>query len=240
MFRYRHDRASRPARYRHTGDPIAGPTDPPSGTAASCDWRQCRLFFFPDEALGEKYWAKSCLTADGGRNVWTTLVCWRACWSAPRQDAVRALSSLWSRNAHLVTSSRAPLTREHFGKGESDIRGSGYVVEFGGGLLVLFRRRISKQQFSEPQSLVMMRIRPRQHLLYSRLYGESAIPDKWLTRLYLRERIRDVADALYSLSGAGRVRKVNALQRPRRASADADDRERVTRPICPLAHGGPA
>jgi ADP-ribosyl-[dinitrogen reductase] hydrolase len=66
MFRYRHDRASRPARYRHTGDPIAGPTDPPSGTAASCDWRQCRLFFFPDEALGEKYWAKSCLTADEG------------------------------------------------------------------------------------------------------------------------------------------------------------------------------
>ena len=122
--------ASALRRYQSTDDPFSGSTDPQSaGNGSIMRLAPIPMFFFPEEGAVVKYAGESSRTTYGAIEcidacrVLALAIC-RALAGLPKDDILRG-ESLEIGSPRV----RAIACGAYAGKGESDIRGSGYVVE---------------------------------------------------------------------------------------------------------------
>jgi ADP-ribosyl-[dinitrogen reductase] hydrolase len=205
-------------RYRRTGDPIAGPTDPRSaGNGCLMRLAPVPMFFFPDEARAAEHSALSCLTTHGTQE----------CLDAARlfgRTLIRALAGRGKDEllsgmvlTDIVSPSVAAIGLGQFtAADESVIRGSGYVVESLEAALWCFHATSSFEAAilaaanlgddADTTAAICGQVA-------GAFYGARSIPDSWLAVLHLREEITALADELYARSGA------SSSERPRSTSA---------------------
>lgn len=188
-------------RYRATGDIVAGSTDPRSaGNGCIMRLAPVPMYFAADEAGAAEHAARSCVTTHGALEcVESARVLARA--------LVRGLngaskSGILSAAADdLLTSPRiaALASGECLLKPESDIRGSGYVVDCLEAAMWCFAntdsfeaavlRAANLGDDADTTAAVCGQIA-------GAFYGEAGIPSRWLARLHQVEAIRHLADCL--------------------------------------------
>lgn len=189
------------ARFRATGEPFAGSTDPRSaGNGCIMRLAPIPMWFAPDLDAVEHHAALSSRTTHGAAE------CVDACRLLARLVA-RALAGaardeLLVAESRLVTSSErlAGIAAAAYRDAEVDrIRGSGYVVDCLEAALWCFARTSSFREAvlaaanlghdADTTAAVCGQ-------LAGAFYGASAIPAAWLDRLALRDEITALADAL--------------------------------------------
>lgn len=188
-------------RFRQTGDPKAGSTDPRSaGNGCIMRLAPVVIYCHPDEDLAVERAAESCLTTHG---------------AAECLDAARLLARVLTRALHgrpkdeLLQPPASPGAREpsiaaieqcaYLHKAEHEIRGTGYVVHCLEAALWCFARTGTFEAAvlaaanlgddADTTAAVCGQIAGAH-------YGEAAIPSRWLERLVWADRIREFADRL--------------------------------------------
>ena len=191
------------ARFRDTGDPLQGSFDPKTaGNGCIMRLAPVPMFYFPDEDLAAEQSGTSCLTTHGAPE----------CLDAARlfgRMLVRALGgaakpSILNVGAEInfASSKIAAIARAAFlDKPDSQIRGSGYVVESLEAALWCFARTHSYADAvllaanlgddADTTAAVAGQ-------LAGAFYGSSAIPREWRRRVSLGQRINSLADALWA------------------------------------------
>lgn len=188
-------------RYRETGDPLAGLTDPrSSGNGCIMRLAPIPMFFYPDEPAAADYSATSsrcthasveCVEAAallGGMLV-------RALAGASKQEVL-----FGGRDTAIRSEKVAAIARgDYVARLESEIHGSGYVVacleaalwSFAGtdSFEAAILRAANLGDDADTTAAVCGQIA-------GAYYGESAIPSRWLERLALASQIRGLADEL--------------------------------------------
>ncbi len=191
--------------FERTGNPHSGPTNPDAaGNGSIMRLAPAPLFFAADPAEAAERSGESSLTTHG----------------APEAvDACRYFGTLISGTANgmgkdeLLSETFAPpnlapkIAEVAHGsskrKGESEIRGSGYVVESLEAALWAF---YNSESFKEG-TLLAVNLgddADTTGAVYGQLagafHGESGIPEKWREKLTMREKIEGFADELFRLS----------------------------------------
>ena len=189
-------------RYRQTGDPVAGSTDPRSaGNGCIMRLAPVPMYFFPHESQAADYAALSCMTThaapeclDAARLLARILV--RALDGGSKQDVISsgAVHTFASRRVADVASSAFT------NKTEPEIRGTGYVVECLEAALWCFEktgsfeaavlRAVNLGDDADTTAAVCGQVA-------GAFYGKTAIPAHWLERLHKRDAIQALADALH-------------------------------------------
>jgi ADP-ribosyl-[dinitrogen reductase] hydrolase len=194
-------------RYRETGDPVAGSTDPrSSGNGCIMRLAPVPMFFYPDERAATEHSAASsrsthgtveCVEASG--LLGGILV--RALAGASKEDVL-----LGDKGQALRSEQIGAIARGDYGvKHESEIRGEGHVVacleaalwsfactdSFEGAVL----RAANLGDDADTTAAVCGQVA-------GAYYGESGIPSRWLERLVWAHQIRGLADDLQSMSQA--------------------------------------
>ena len=192
-------------RYRASGHPEAGATDPQSsGNGCIMRLAPVPMFFFPDESAAVHHSAASsrathasveCVEASG--LLGGILV--RALAGASKQEVLCGSRATAMRSENLVAIARG----EYLSKPASEIRGSGYVVECLEAALWSFARSDSFEAAilqaanlgddADTTAAVCGQVA-------GAYYGESAIPSRWLECLAWAAQIRGLADELHALS----------------------------------------
>ena len=192
--------ASALRRYQSTDDPFSGSTDPQSaGNGSIMRLAPIPMFFFPEEGAVVKYAGESSRTTYGAIEcvdacrVLALAIC-RALAGLPKDDILRG-ESLEIGSPRV----RAIACGAYAGKGESDIRGSGYVVK---------SLEAALWCFAETESFEASILRAANlgddadttaaicGQVAGAHYGESGIPSRWLERLAKRDDVADLADRL--------------------------------------------
>jgi len=190
-------------RYRNTGNPFAGSTDPRSaGNGCIMRLAPIPMFYYPDEEAASGYAAESSRTTHGAAE----------CLDACRLLAgilVRALGGRTKEEVLFKESNRfrgspsicSIAQGEYREKAASEIRGSGYVVECLEAALWCFLCTDSFEAAilqaanlgddADTTAAVCGQVA-------GACYGASGIPDRWLERLAMKEQIADLADRLHS------------------------------------------
>jgi ADP-ribosyl-[dinitrogen reductase] hydrolase len=188
-------------RYRSTGDPFAGVADPWSaGNGSIMRLAPIPMFYYPDQRAAALYAAESSRTTHGAAE------CLDACrllaGIVVRTLAGRTKSDvLFDEGEFAGSPSICAVARgEYRRKAESQIRGSGYVVESLEAALWCFWRTYSFEAAilaaanlgddADTTAAVCGQIA-------GAYYGESGIPASWLDRLAMREEIAGLADRLF-------------------------------------------
>jgi ADP-ribosyl-[dinitrogen reductase] hydrolase len=208
--------------YGRTGNPYAGSTDPMSaGNGCIMRLAPIPMFFYPDLDAVERYSAESSRTTHGAQEcvdacrLFGRMIC-RALLGLPKDEVVLGdsgcLNGVVRRFSDAVThlgeaarpfSGAAKIVEIANGawwdKAETDIRGSGYVVESLEAALWCFVRTETFEDAvlkaanlgddADTTAAVCGQ-------LAGAYYGESAIPSKWLGRLSMRDEIAWLADQL--------------------------------------------
>ncbi len=198
-------------RYRESGEPFAGSTDPHSaGNGCIMRLAPVVMFAFPDLEAAER------LAADSSRTTHGAPECVDACRLLAR-ILCRALEGR-SKEEVLTAGAGAYFSEEKIdaiarmnyrAKLESEIRGSGYVVESLEAALWAFARTDSFEDAvlaaanlgddADTTAAVCGQVA-------GAYYGESGIPSRWLERLTMRSEIAALAEQLQarSLGAIGR------------------------------------
>lgn len=189
------------SKFQRTGDPFAGATDPhKAGNGCIMRLAPIPLFYYPDIDRAEQYAAESARTTHGAAE----------CLDASRLFArmlVRALAG--ASKAELLSgdaatfagaSTIAAIARSAYrGKSESQIRGSGYVVNCLEAALWCFDRT---ENFAEAVLLAANLGDDADTTaavcgqIAGAHYGESGIPEMWLAKLAMRTAIGALAEGL--------------------------------------------
>lgn len=186
-------------RYRATGNPAAGSTDPRSaGNGCIMRLAPVVLYFHPDEDRVARHAAESCLTTHGASE------CLEAA-SLLGRILARALAGQ-SKERILQTeiheSSREPRVAaiengDYLVKTESQIRGSGYVIDCLEAALWCFART----ETFEAAVLAAANLGDDADTtaavcgqVAGAFYGESGVPRRWIERLTMADEIRELAD----------------------------------------------
>ena len=193
------------SRYRTTGDPFSGSTDPYSAGNGSL-MRLAPMFYHPDRARIRHYSGESSRTTHGAPE------CIDAC-RLFREMLARALDGASKEEilcphdtAELPSVAIQAIARGGYrDKTADDISGSGYVVHCLEAALWCFLttdsfpaailQAANLGEDADTTAAVCGQIAGAH-------YGESGIPAHWLERLTMREEIASLADRLYS---AGRA-----------------------------------
>lgn len=193
--------ASALRRYRQTSDPWAGSTDPWSaGNGNIMRLAPIPILYFPDIDKTEHFAAESSRTThgadeclDGARFFSRALI--RAFSGRSKDEIVLADSDVFSGSPAIVAIARGNY-RE---KAESEIRGSGYVVESLEAAMWCFVRTgcfadavlqaANLGDDADTTAAVCGQIA-------GAYYGESGIPPSWLEKLAMCREIRNLADQL--------------------------------------------
>ena len=188
-------------RYRQSGEPYAGSTDPyAAGNGSIMRLAPIPICYYPDEALACDY------AAESSRTTHATLECLDGC-RLLAAILVRALGGA-SKDDLLYGPAPASLTApkilalaegRYRDKTEAHIRGSGYVVESLEAALWCFwqtdsfeaaiLRAANLGDDADTTAAICGQVA-------GAYYGERGIPSHWLERLTLRDEIRDLADRL--------------------------------------------
>ncbi len=193
-------------RYRATGEPYAGSTDPMSaGNGCIMRLAPIPMFYYPDLEAAERFAAESAKTTHGAaecidacRLLARVLV--HALMGRSREEVALADRDAFTGSPRIVALARG----EYLGKPETDIRGSGYVVECLEAALWCFLRASSFREAvlaaanlgddADTTAAVCGQIA-------GAYYGESGIPSSWLEKLALHSQTRSMADALWGRQG---------------------------------------
>jgi ADP-ribosyl-[dinitrogen reductase] hydrolase len=188
-------------RFRDTGDPFAGSTDPDTaGNGCIMRLAPVPMFFFPDEAAAIKYAADSSRTTHGAdecldaSELFSSLLV-RALHGRAREEIL-----LGSRTLPLRTESvRAVARGDYLTKSADEIRGTGHVVRSLEAALWAFARTddfrsailaaANLGEDADTTAAVCGQVA-------GACYGASGIPAPWLERLAMRDEIERLADAL--------------------------------------------
>ena len=209
-------------RYRSTGDPFSGTSDPAmAGNGSIMRLAPIPMFFFPDEQSAIEFSGTSSRTTHG---------------AAECVDAARVLGGMLTRalagrdkhevllggEADVSSPAAAAIVKGAFlEKSESDIRGSGYVIESLEAALWCFARSVTFEDAvlravnlgddADTTAAVCGQVA-------GAYYGESGIPAHWLERLFMAQEIAHLADRLHER--AGRVRSTDG--EPRTAGREGE------------------
>jgi ADP-ribosyl-[dinitrogen reductase] hydrolase len=188
-------------RYREDGHPYAGSVDPRSaGNGCLMRLAPVPMCFFPDLEAVEYYSAESSRTTHGAKEcvdasrLFGRILC-RALLGRPRQEVLLADADSFEG----AESIRALARGEYREKAESDIKGSGYVVQSLEAALWSFDRTggfeeaiLTASNLGDDADTIAAICGQ----ISGAHYGEGAIPAGWLERLARREEIAALADRL--------------------------------------------
>jgi ADP-ribosyl-[dinitrogen reductase] hydrolase len=188
-------------RYKETGDPFSGSSDPQSaGNGSIMRLAPVPMFYFPDCNLVVHYSVESSRTTHGAQE------CLDAC-HLLGEMLFRALDGA-DKHAILFESAAETLVSDNIrriaagdyrDKSENDIRGSGYVVNSLQAALWCFwttesfEAAILKAANLGDDADTTAAICGQVAGAY---YGEKGIPARWLEKLVMRDKIRNLADGL--------------------------------------------
>ncbi|MBC7254677.1 MAG: ADP-ribosylglycohydrolase family protein [Chloroflexi bacterium] len=189
-------------RYRHTGDPYAGSTDPYSaGNGCIMRLAPIPMFFFPDLEAVERMAAESSRLTHGAQEcldacrLFGRMLC-RALLGEPKERILFGDSTSFTGAPKIVATAQGAYRN----KAEALIRGSGYVVESLEAALWCF------WQTSRFAEAILMAANLGDDAdttaaicgqIAGAFYGASNIPAHWLERLAMREEITRLADRLW-------------------------------------------
>jgi ADP-ribosyl-[dinitrogen reductase] hydrolase len=198
--------ASALRRYRRSGKPNSGSTDPSSaGNGSIMRLAPISMFFLPDFDAIERYAAESSMTTHGAPE------CVDACRLLSRiigralfgPTEVNKESVLFGDSATFKGAGKIEdIARgTYFQKSESEIRGTGYVVDSLEAALWCFLKTDSFEQAiltaanlgddADTTAAICGQVA-------GAWYGKSRIPPKWIKKLALRSTITELAERLYA------------------------------------------
>jgi len=192
-------------RYRQTGDPIAGSTNPHSaGNGSIMRLAPVPMFYHPDMAGAVHYSAESSRTTHGAPEcldacrLLAGIVC-RALSGASKEDVLCGESASFQGEPKILAISRG----EYRNKSIGEIRGSGYVVQSLEAALWCFYHTTSFESAilkaanlgddADTTAAVCGQVA-------GAYYGESGIPKKWLGKLTMRDEIARLAEQLMAVN----------------------------------------
>lgn len=191
-------------RYKTTGDPFAGSTDPRfAGNGSIMRLAPVPLFYYPDHSSAVKYAAESSRTTHGAPECLDACrllagILGRALQGGRTKEEVLFVPEIDSRASENI---RAIACGEYRYKSENAIRGSGYVVESLEAALwcflhtetleVAILRAANLGEDADTTAAVCGQVA-------GAYYGACAIPDHWLKRLVMRDEITALADQLFA------------------------------------------
>ena len=194
-------------RYKETGEPFSGSTDPRSaGIGSLMRLAPVPMFYFPDRERAAKMSAESSRTTHGaaeyldGCRLFGHMLCTALAGADRKQILLGA-------DPELVESPsiQAIARGEYREKSRDQIRGSGYVVESLEAALWCFSQSESFEQAvlaaanlgddADTTAAVCGQIA-------GAYYGAEAIPPRWLKRLSMRELTAELADKLFDATKA--------------------------------------
>lgn len=188
-------------RYRRDGNPWAGSSEPnTAGNGSIMRLAPIPMYFFPDLDDAERFAGESSRTTHGAAEcidacrLLARITC-RALLGEPKDEVVLGDAEAFASGERIAAIARGTY-RE---KTESDIRGSGYVVESLEAALWAFSRT---ESFADA---ILMAANLGDDAdttaavcgqVAGAYYGEQGIPSRWLERLALRSEIARLADEL--------------------------------------------
>ena len=193
-------------RFRRTGEPYAGPTDPQSaGNGSIMRLAPIPMFYYPDISAAECYAETSSRTTHGATEcvdacrLLARIIC-RALQGSSRDDVVLGDRKSFVGAARIVAIARG----DYLGKSAGAIRGSGYVVDSLEAALWCFTH---SDDFEEA---ILMAANLGDDAdttaavcgqVAGAYYGVWGIPAGWREQLALRSEITRLADRLYNRHG---------------------------------------
>ena len=188
-------------RYRRTGDPFAGSSDPRSaGNGSIMRLAPVPLFYFPDEAAAIRYAADSSRTTHGAEEcldacrLLAGMIC-RALAAHSKESVLSGAAESFEGVSQISAIARG----DYRHMSERDIRGTGYVVESLRAALWCFAhtetyetavlRAANLGDDADTTAAVCGQ-------LAGAFYGEPGIPERWRATLVMRREIAALADAL--------------------------------------------
>ncbi len=189
-------------RYKATGNPFSGSTDPNSaGNGSIMRLAPVPLFYFPDHAAILQYSVESSRTTHGAAECLDACrllgdILYRALSGADKQAVL-----LDGRQEMLTSSSLQGIARgDYFAKPESVIHGTGYVVKsleaalWSFWVTETFEQAILKATNLGDDADTTAAICGQVAGAY---YGDEGIPPRWLKQLVMRKEITALAEQLY-------------------------------------------
>jgi len=197
-------------RYRETGDPFAGSTNPLSaGNGCIMRLAPVPMFFFPDEAAAKWYSAESARTTHAAEECVEAsrllggMIC-RALAGASKDDVLLGDAAACDGPPRIAAIARG----EYVTLAEPDVRGTGYVAESLEAALWCFAhtgdyrsavlRAANLGDDADTTAAVCGQ-------LAGAFYGAAGIPQRWRAILAMRDRIEALANDLYQ-AGAARAK----------------------------------
>lgn len=190
-------------RFGRTGEPFAGSTDPQSaGNGCIMRLAPVPMFFFPDLEAAERYGAESSRTTHGATEcldasrLFARIIC-RALQGRSKDEVALADGGSFAGAETIAAIARG----DYRARLETDVRGSGYVVESLEAAMWCFTQTDSFEEAilkaanlgddADTTAAVCGQVA-------GAYYGEAGIPAGWLERLALRAEITHLADRLYA------------------------------------------
>jgi ADP-ribosyl-[dinitrogen reductase] hydrolase len=194
-------------RFRTSGDPVAGSTDPhSSGNGCIMRLAPVPMFFFPNERAAVEHSVASSRATHGSVECLEASALFASILVRVLAGASKPEALGGSRHPTMRSEKLAAIAQgRYLAKSESDIRGSGYVVECLEAALWSFARTDSfEAAILEAANLgddadTTAAVCGQAAGAY---YGESGIPRRWLERLAWASQIRGLADDLHAVSHA--------------------------------------
>lgn len=195
-------------RFRQTGDPFSGSSDPWSaGNGCLMRLAPIPMFFFPDIDGAERFAVDSSRTTHGaeeclGASRLLARIIMRALLGRPKDEVALADTESSLGSSKIIAIARGDYRR----KVEAEIRGSGYVVDSLEAAMWCFMQTHSFEDAilraanlgddADTTAAVCGQVA-------GAYYGASAIPSAWLEKLAMLQEIGDLADRL-AANTAGR------------------------------------
>ena len=190
------------SQYRKTGNPIAGLTRPDSaGNGSIMRLAPVPMFYFPDREAAVEFSAQSSRTTHGAAECVDACrffggVIFNALAGRSKEEILFSQSNSFRGESKIVSIARG----EYRYKADSEIRGTGYVVQsLEAALWSFFNSKDFREAILKAANLgddadTTAAICGQVAGAY---YGASGIPESWLDKLVMREEISDLADRLY-------------------------------------------
>ncbi|MEM3421858.1 MAG: ADP-ribosylglycohydrolase family protein [Candidatus Hadarchaeum sp.] len=197
--------ASALRRFRQTGNPYAGSSDPYSaGNGCIMRLAPIPMFFFPDLEAAERFSLESSRTTHGAdecldaSRLFARILC-RALSGRPKDEVILGDSRTFVGSEKVVAIARG----NYLNKPEKDIRGSGYVVDCLEAAMWCFSHT---QSFKEAILLAVNLGDDADTTaavcgqVAGAYYGAQQIPAAWIEQLALCSEIKELADRLYHMN----------------------------------------
>ena len=190
-------------RYKQTGDPIAGSTNPQSaGNGSIMRLAPAPMFYYPDSAAAIRYSAESSRTTHGtpecidACRLLAGIIC-RALSGLAKEGVLFGEAESFSGEPKITMIARG----NYRNKPVTEIHGTGYVVQSLEAALWCFAQTdnfeaaILKAANLGDDADTTAAICGQ---VAGAFYGESGIPQKWLDKLVMREEISMLVDRLFT------------------------------------------